>query len=244
MTPSETVDHLRLARTEGVGPVTYRRLLQLYRSPAAAIAALPELARAGGRRAPPAVPSPGRAQGELAALDRIGGRLLVLSGPDYPKLLALSEDAPPVIAVLGSVEAFSAPSVAIVGARNASANGRRVAEVLASELAAAGFVVVSGMARGVDAAAHRGALAAGRTVAAVAGGLDHPYPTEHASLQAEIAAGGAVVAEAPLGHRTPGPALSPPQPSDRRPCTRGCGGRGGTPFRQPHYRAHGAGLRP
>ncbi len=176
---SETVDHLRLARAEGVGPITYRRLLQVYKSPAAAIEALPELARAGGRRAAPAVPSTAR--------------------PHYPPLLALSEDAPPIIAVLGTPEALSARSVALVGGRNASANGRRMAEVLARDLAEAGFVVVSGMARGVDAAAHRGALAAGRTVAAVAGGLDHPYPPEHGALQEQIAAAGAVVAEAPLG---------------------------------------------
>lgn len=196
---SETVDHLRLARAEGVGPITYRRLLQVYKSPAAAIEALRELARAGGRRAAPAVPSTARAQQEIAALERMGGRLLVLSGPHYPPLLALSEDAPPIIAVLGTPEALSARSVALVGGRNASANGRRMAEVLARDLAEAGFVVVSGMARGVDAAAHRGALAAGRTVAAVAGGLDHPYPPEHGALQEQIAAAGAVVAEAPLG---------------------------------------------
>ncbi len=193
------VEHLRLARAERVGPVTYRRLLQRYGSPAAALDALPGLARAGGRRGAPTVPSIARAEREIAALERIGARILVLDQPDYPPLLALIEDAPPVMAVLGSLEALSTRTVAIVGGRNASANGRRVAEGLARELAQAGFSVVSGMARGVDAAAHRGALAAGRTVAAIAGGLDHPYPSENAGLQAEIAASGAVIAEAPLG---------------------------------------------
>src|SRR6185437_3157498 len=193
------VDHLRLARAEGVGPVTYRRLLQRYGSPAAALDALPQLARAGGRRGAPAVPSVGRAEREIAALERIGARMLVLDQPDYPPLLALIEDAPPVMALLGNVDALSMRAVAIVGGRNASANGKRMAEGLARELAAAGFSIVSGLARGVDAAAHRGALQAGRTVAAIAGGLDHPYPPENAGLQAEIAAGGAVVAEAPLG---------------------------------------------
>jgi DNA processing protein len=104
-----------------------------------------------------------------------------------------------VLAVLGDVTALSAPQVAIVGARNASAGGRRIAGELAEALAAAGLVVTSGLARGIDAAAHEGALRRGRTVAAVAGGIDVPYPPEHAQLQARIAAGGAVVAEAPAG---------------------------------------------
>ena len=199
MSPSETVEHLRLARAEGVGPVTYRRLLERYHTPSAALDALPGLARAGGRRTAPTVPSIGRAERELAGFERMGARLLALSDPHYPPLLALAEDAPPIIAVLGRPEALSDRSVALVGARNASSNGKRMAEALAHELAAAGFVVVSGMARGIDAAAHRGALRAGRTVAAVAGGLDNPYPPEHAELQAQIAASGAVVAEAPLG---------------------------------------------
>ncbi len=193
------MDHLRLARAEGVGPVTYRRLLQRYGSPTAALEALPELARAGGRRGAPAVPSVARAEQEIAALERIGARMLVLEDPDYPPLLALIEDAPPVMAVLGSLDALSPRAVAIVGGRNASANGKRVAAGLARELAGAGISVVSGLARGIDSAAHQGALVAGRTIAAIAGGLDHPYPPENAGLQAEIAVDGAVLAEAPLG---------------------------------------------
>jgi DNA processing protein len=194
------IDHLRLARTEGVGPVTYRKLLARFTSAAAAIAALPSLARAGGRSSDPAVVSAHAAEREMEALHRLGGTMLFAGDAAYPPLLGLLADPPPVISVLGDVAALSATTcVGLVGARNASANGQRIAETLAADLAAQSVVIVSGMARGVDAAAHEGALSAGRTVAAVAGGLDQPYPPEHAGLQARIAAHGAVVSEAPLG---------------------------------------------
>jgi DNA processing protein len=194
------IDHLRLARTEGVGPVTYRRLLRHFASAAAAIAALPGLARAGGRSSDPSVVSAHAAEREIEALERLGGTMLFADDSGYPPLLGLLADPPPVISVLGDVSVLSVPTcVGLVGARNASANGQRIAETLAADLAMQSIVVVSGMARGVDAAAHEGALSAGRTVAAVAGGLDQPYPQEHAGLQARIAAGGAVVSEAPLG---------------------------------------------
>jgi len=198
-------DHLRLARADGVGPVAYRRLLRRYRSPAAALTALPELARAGGRAEPPAIPSASDAERELDGLARLGGRLLVLDQPDYPPLLALLDDAPPVLFVLGDPAVLVRRAVALVGGRNASANGLRIAESLAAELAAAGLVVVSGLARGIDAAAHEGALGAradgvtALTAAVVAGGLDQPYPPEHADLQRRIAESGAVITEAPLG---------------------------------------------
>jgi DNA processing protein len=196
----DTIDRLRLARTEGVGPIAFRRLLQRYTSPAAALDALPRLAAAGGRTAAPAVPSRDVASRELEHFDRIGARLLFWGQDFYPPLLAMLDDAPSVLAVLGDLNALTPRAVAVVGSRNASANGRRMAEILAQELAQAGVVVVSGMARGIDAAAHLGALAAGRTVACVAGGLDQPYPPENTALQARIAAqGGAVLSEAPLG---------------------------------------------
>jgi len=192
-------DRLRLARAEGVGPITYRRLLARFGSPAAALEALPGLARAGGRAAPLAIPPAAAAEREIARTARLGATLLFVNEPGYPPLLGLLEDAPPVIAVLGDPEALAAPAVALVGSRNASANGRRFAEVLAQELGGTGRVVVSGMARGIDAAAHAGALRGGRTIACVAGGLDVPYPPEHADLQARIAAHGAVISEQPLG---------------------------------------------
>ena len=191
---------LRLARTEGVGPVTYRRLLSRYPDAATALEALPGLARAGGRGRPPVIPPVAVLQREMDQLHRRGACFVFIGTPAYPPLLALLDDAPPVIAVEGNLACLQSRAVALVGARNASANGQLMAETLARELAAAGLAVVSGLARGIDAAAHRGALAAdGCTIAAIAGGLDVPYPPEHDDLQARIAEGGAVIAEAPLG---------------------------------------------
>ena len=192
-------DALRLIRTDGVGPLTYRRLLARYATHEAALDALPRLAREGGRATPPAIPSRAVVEQERAALDRLGGRFLLLGTPDYPPLLALLADAPPILACLGDPGVLAGRAVALVGGRNATANGERIAETLAAELAQAGITVVSGLARGIDAAVHAGALAAGRTVAVVAGGLDCPYPPEHADLQRRIAEAGAVLAESPLG---------------------------------------------
>jgi len=195
----DSVSRLRLARTEGVGPIAYRRLMRRYLSAEAALDAVPRLARAGGRATAPAIPDPGTINRELEALARLGARMLFLDTPGYPELLALLDDAPPALAVIGDPEAFGAlPAIAMVGGRNASANGQRIAESLAEALAHS-LIVVSGLARGIDAAAHRGALLSGRTVAAVAGGLDMPYPPENADLQRRIAETGAVVTEAPLG---------------------------------------------
>ena len=198
LTPPDAIDRLRLARTEGIGPVAYRRLLGRYGSTAEALEALPGLARAGGREAPLAIPSYDQAERELHELARLGGRMIFAGMPDYPPLLALLDDAPAVMAVQGDPAVLSKPAVALVGGRNASANGQRMAESLAADLARS-VVIVSGLARGIDAAAHVGALQTGRTVAAVAGGLDMPYPPEHADLQHRIAESGAVVTEAPLG---------------------------------------------
>jgi DNA processing protein len=196
--PDTEVDKLRLVRSEGVGAVTYRRLLARFNSAAAALDALPRLARAGGRPSSPTIPSPDEARREIDRTRKLGARLIFLGAPDYPPLLAMLDDAPPCLAVAGDPTALSARAVAIVGGRNASANGQRMAEALATELAQT-LVVVSGLARGIDAAAHEGALRTGRTVAAVAGGLDMPYPAENSALQRRIAEAGAVVTEAPPG---------------------------------------------
>jgi DNA processing protein len=147
----------------------------------------------------PAVPSISIAKHEIDRLQKLGGRMLFQDDPDYPPLLLLLEDAPSVISVLGDVTLLSGPAVALVGSRNASANGMTLAAKLAEDLAEAHYVVTSGLARGIDAAAHIGALKSGTTVACVAGGLDRPYPPENTSLQERIAANGIVVAEAPLG---------------------------------------------
>jgi DNA processing protein len=196
--PADTLDRLRLVRSEGVGPVAYRRLFARYETAAAALDALPALARAGGRQAPPSIPSVADATRELEAIERLGARLIFAAQPDYPPLLALLDDAPAVLAVLGDPALLSARAMALVGGRNASANGQHMAENLAAELAQT-LLVVSGLARGIDAAAHNGALRTGHTIAAVAGGLDVPYPPEHADLQRRVAEAGAVVSEAPLG---------------------------------------------
>ncbi len=195
---SQEIDRLRLVRAEGVGPITYRRLMTRFETAAEAISALPDLARAGGRTVAPRIPTRGEAERELEALRRKGGRFIFLGSEDYPPYLAELSDAPSALAVLGDVSLLSAPSIGIVGARNASANGMRFADAIAAELAEH-FVIVSGLARGIDAAAHTGAIRAGRTIAVIAGGLDMPYPPENEKLQRQIAENGAVVAEAPLG---------------------------------------------
>ena len=196
---AETLAKLRLVRTPGVGPLTYQRLMKPGTSATDILLALPDLAHAAGR-ATLALHPEHEADAELEALHRLGARLLFLHDADYPPLLTLLPDPPPLLSLLGNVKPMlTERTVGIVGARNASANGQRMAEALATDLAARNIVIVSGLARGIDAAAHQGALAVGQTVAAVAGGLDQPYPPENAALQARIAERGAVIAEAPLG---------------------------------------------
>ena len=189
---------LRLARTESVGPVTYRRLLARFSGPEDALDALPALAKSGGRANQPRIPPMAEVQREADAVHRLGGTFLFLDQPGYPEYLAELPDAPPAIAVLGDARLLSSRSIGIAGARNASANGMRLAAHLAAELAPQ-LTIVSGLARGIDTAAHEGALRGGRTIAVIAGGLDVPYPAENAALQRRIAEAGAVVAEAPLG---------------------------------------------
>jgi DNA processing protein len=194
----DLIDRLRLVRTESVGPVTYRRLMDRYGSAGAALAALPRLARSAGRTTSPVIPTPRDIEREVQQTQRHGGQFLFLTDPGYPPLLAMLDDAPPCLIVAGDIATLSARAVAAVGGRNASANGQRMAQTLSADLARQ-VVVVSGLARGIDTASHIGALESGRTIAAIAGGLDMPYPTENADLQSRIAASGAVVTEAPLG---------------------------------------------
>jgi DNA processing protein len=167
--------------------------LRRFGSARAALDAVPRL----GRR-DVAVATRGDCERELAALDRIGARILCWGEPLYPKPLEAVEDAPPVLTLLGQAEFLAAPIVAVVGARNASANGRRLAQDIAAGLGEEGIVVASGMARGIDAAAHAGALATG-SIAVVAGGVDNVYPEENRGLYQALAAQGAVVAELPFG---------------------------------------------
>jgi DNA processing protein len=197
LTDRERRDWLRLIRSEGVGPVTFRRLLDRYGTAGTALAALPAIAGKAGREAL-RIADGAEAEREIAALCHIGGQLIAMDEPEYPAALRAIDDSPPLLAVLGDVATLTRPAVGIVGSRNASLNGRRVAEGLARDLAAAGWIIVSGLARGIDSAAHAGALRGG-TVAVLAGGVDVCYPEENRALYQRIAEIGAVISEAPLG---------------------------------------------
>jgi DNA processing protein len=176
--------------------LTFCQLLQRFGSAAAALDALPGLAERAGRRRPLVIASRTAAEREMAAVERLGARLIAWGEPDYPRALAATDDAPPLLSVIG--DAAPRPAIAMVGARNASANGRRFARDLALQLGGRGLVVVSGLARGIDAAAHQGALPTG-TIAVVAGGIDVVYPEENRDLMALIAEQGALIAEMPVG---------------------------------------------
>jgi DNA processing protein len=194
----DRIAQLRLIRAEGVGPITYRRLIERYRTPVAALAALPGLARAGGRTTTPTTMTPAEAERELERTIALGARMIFLGDADYPPLLAMMDDAPPCLIISGDAELAGRRCVAAVGGRNASANGQRIAENLAAELAET-VVVVSGLARGIDTAAHLGAMRTGRTIAVAAGGIDQPYPPENTDLHRRIAETHLLVTEAPIG---------------------------------------------
>jgi DNA processing protein len=189
---------LRLSRTETIGPVSFYALLRRFGSARAALEMVPQLARRGERSKTVTPVTRTEAEAELAALQRLGARLVCWGEPTYPSGLAAIDDAPPILTVLGRAELLGSPIVAVVGARNASANGRRFCRDLAAALGQGGIVVVSGLARGIDAAAHLGALDSG-SVAVVAGGVDVVYPEENRGLHEALAREGAIVAELPLG---------------------------------------------
>ncbi|MEX2628812.1 MAG: DNA-processing protein DprA [Tistlia sp.] len=198
LSEAERLAWLRLLRSEHVGPVTFRQLIARFGNAAAALEALPELARRGGRRAAPRIASAAEAERELEAVERLGAWTLGLAEPGYPEALAAIDDAPPLLILKGRRALLERPAVAVVGARNASTNGRALARSLAGDLAGAGFLVASGLARGIDTAAHEGSLEAG-TAAVVAGGPDVFYPPENRALQEAIAERGLLVAEQPPG---------------------------------------------
>ena len=193
----DLVDRLRLVRSPGIGPVTYRQLIARFGTPAAALAAVPDLARRGGGKAP-ALRSRDDAEREIARVEKLGAKWLALGQGLYPRLLAELEDAPPLLIVKGDLTLLDKQSVAIVGARNASAAACRFARGLAHDLGQNGLVVVSGLARGIDSAAHDGALQTG-TVAVVAGGVDVFYPPENEQRQKALYERGLVIAEMPPG---------------------------------------------
>src|SRR5579862_4677347 len=181
------------------GPRTFLALVDHCGSAGAALAALPHMARRGGANGAARICSRAEAEREIAAARELGVSLVALGESDYPFRLAMTDGAPPLLAVRGNAPALARPMVAVVGARNASAAAIKVAERLARELGEAGLAVVSGLARGVDAAAHRASLKTG-TIAVLAGGHDCIYPPEHAPLAAAILKDGAAISEMPLGH--------------------------------------------
>ncbi len=191
-------DWLRLARTENVGPVTFASLIARFGDAGAALEELPRLAARGGSAKKFVLPPESDVVREIDDLRQAGGQLIASCEPDFPRGLAALDPPPPMISVLGHVALLKREMVAVVGARNASALGRKFASVMACDLGAAGLVVVSGLARGIDSAAHEGALKTG-TAAVLAGGVDVIYPPENQKLYDAIRAEGAVISEMRLG---------------------------------------------
>ena len=200
LTDAERIDRLRLIRSDNVGPRTFHSLIRHFGSARAALERLPDLALRGGADCPGRICNEDDARAELAASRRIGVSLLAPEEAGYPPRLATLDDAPPLLGVRGAEATLTRPMIAVVGSRNASGAGLKFAGSLARDLADAGFVIVSGLARGIDQAAHRASIAGG-TVAVLAGGHDKIYPPEHEDLLADIiVSGGAAISEMPLGH--------------------------------------------
>ena len=209
MDQAEAFARIRLLRSPNVGPVSFAQLLRRFGSGVAALEALPDLASRGGGRY--TVAPAARIEAEVLAVRRAAARYLFHDSPDYPPLLLQAEGAPPILIARGEAALAARPTVALVGARNASAAAMKLAAMFASELSAKGFVVVSGLARGIDGAAHKGALGGalagagdgarngGGTIGVIAGGIDVTYPPEHTDLQQEIAAQGLLLTEQPPG---------------------------------------------
>ena len=196
---TERFARLRLARTDRVGPVAFRQLLERFASAERAVEALPEMIRRGGGHGHD-LPPGSVIEAEIEAGTRLGARLVVLGDADYPEMLAAVDPPPPVLWALGDFALTARPCVAVVGARIASAGGQRIARGLSQQLGEAGHVVVSGLARGIDGAAHAGALPTG-TVAVLGGGVDDVYPPDNADLYRQIVEQGCVVSESRVGAR-------------------------------------------
>ncbi len=196
-TEDDRLSWLRLIRSRRVGVTTFWRLLEDHGSAQAALLALPDMARAAGVERYEPCPAP-VAMAELRAGQRLGARLIARGELTYPEDLARISDAPPLLWLRGDITLAARPMVALVGARNASSLGTRMARKLAEDLADAGYVIVSGLARGIDTAAHLAALGKG-TVAVMAGGIDTVYPAENAGLAGDIAARGLLLSEQAIG---------------------------------------------
>jgi len=200
LTDEQRVDWLRLIRSDNVGPRTFRSLINHFGSARTALRRLPDLARRGGAARPGRICSEEDARAELMASKKLGVSLVAPDEAGYPPRLAVLDDAPPLLGVRGAPDVLMRPVIAIVGSRNASGAGLKFAGTLARDLGEAGFVIASGLARGIDQAAHRASIGSG-TVAVLAGGHDKVYPPEHEDLLAAmLEAGGAAISEMPLGH--------------------------------------------
>ncbi len=199
LSDTERLNRLRLIRSDNVGPRTFYALLRHCGDAATALERLPELARRGGAARAGRICSAEEASSELTACSKLGVSLVAPGEAFYPPRLAMIDDAPPLLAVRGSGEALMRPMIAIVGSRNASGAGLKIVQSLAHDLAEAGFVIISGLARGIDQAAHRASLGRG-TVAVLAGGQDRIYPPEHENLLFSLLETGAAISEMPLGH--------------------------------------------
>src|ERR1700736_6258067 len=200
LTDAQRIDWLRLIRSDNVGPRTFRSLINHFGSARTALERLPDLARRGGADRPGRICSEEDARNELAASQRLGVSLLAPGEAGYPPRLATLDDAPPLLGVRGAEAVLMRPIIGVVGSRHASGAGLKFAGALSRDLGEAGFVIASGLARGIDQAAHRASLASG-TVAVLAGGHDKVYPPEHEDLLAQmLEAGGAAISEMPLGH--------------------------------------------
>ena len=197
--PDEALACLRLIRSENVGPVTFRELINHFGGAAVALEALPELSHRGGSKRPIRICTVAAADAELSAAAKCGARPVFTIEPGYPAALAAVDAPPPLLYIKGHAELFDRPGIAIVGSRLCSAAGAKLAAMLARQLGDAGYVIVSGLARGIDGAAHEAAIAGG-TIAVVAGGIDMIYPPEHTGLHARIVRDGCIITEQPPGY--------------------------------------------
>ncbi len=195
----QRISWLRLIRSDNIGPATFRDLINHFGTAETALAMLPELSRRGGSTRALRIATEAEAEQELETAARFGARFLGIGEPDYPSALRQIDGAPPLLAVKGDLSAASLPAVGVVGSRNASISGAKFAALMARDIGRAGYAIISGLARGIDTAAHRASLETG-TIAAMAGGLDRPYPPENIDLLREIWDGrGLAISEMPFG---------------------------------------------
>lgn len=198
LTDRQRLNWLRLLRSENIGSVSFRNLIDHYKTAENALAALPELSRKGGLSTSIRITTIEDAEKEMQEAERLGIRFVGIGEPDYPVFLKVTEASPPLIAIKGNILAFQKPSVGIVGSRNASAAGKKLAAQFAHFLGEAGFTIISGLARGIDSIAHQASLLTG-TVAVMAGGIDYIYPPENKKLHEDIISnGGAIISEMPI----------------------------------------------